>query len=76
MDQTTLAPGALNPVLQASEQRPLVEIVETSATAGEWATPAVKKVSIGACALKFFCKMAWCARPAVGRYQRGHRRDL
>jgi AraC family transcriptional regulator len=48
MDQkSTLATRVLNPVLQASEQRPLVEIVETSATVGEWATPAVKKVSIG-----------------------------
>ncbi|HTF62852.1 MAG TPA: AraC family transcriptional regulator [Edaphobacter sp.] len=56
MDQTTLAPGALNPVLQASEQRPLVEIVETSATAGEWATPAVKKVSIGLARSNFSAK--------------------
>jgi AraC family transcriptional regulator len=48
MDQkSTSAPRALNPVLQTSEERPLVEIVETSATAGEWVTPAVKKVSIG-----------------------------
>jgi AraC family transcriptional regulator len=57
MDQkSTLTPAALNPVLQASEQRPLVEVVETSATAGEWATPAVKKVSIGLARSNFSAK--------------------
>lgn len=30
----------------ASEQSPMVEIVEASATRGDWATPAVKKISI------------------------------
>jgi AraC family transcriptional regulator len=47
MDQkSTLTTGALSPVPQASAQRPLVEVVETSATEGEWAIPAVKKVSL------------------------------
>jgi AraC family transcriptional regulator len=57
MDQkSTLTPAALNPALQASEQRPLVEIVETSAAAGEWATPAVKMVSIALARSNFSAK--------------------
>jgi AraC family transcriptional regulator len=44
--QSTLAPRTLSPELQASAQRPLVEVVEASATKGEWATPALKKVSL------------------------------
>jgi AraC family transcriptional regulator len=44
--QSTPAPGTLSPTLQASAQRPPVEVVETSATKGEWATPALKKVSL------------------------------
>jgi AraC family transcriptional regulator len=55
-EKSTLTPAALNPVLQASEQRPLVEVVEASATAGEWATPAVKKVSIGLARSNFSAK--------------------
>jgi AraC family transcriptional regulator len=47
MDQkSTSIMGTVSPVPQASAQRPLVEVVKTSATEGEWATPAVKKVSI------------------------------
>ena len=40
----------------ASEQPPLAEIVETSATRGEWATPAVKKVSIALARSDFSAK--------------------
>ena len=57
MDQkSTSAAGALNPVRQASEQRPLVEVVETSAPVGEWAIPAVKKVSIALARSNFSAK--------------------
>jgi AraC family transcriptional regulator len=47
MDQkSTSAPGTLIAVTQTSAQRPQVEVIETSSTEGEWATPAVKKVSV------------------------------
>jgi hypothetical protein len=46
MHRPTPAPGTLNAVSQTSAQRPLVEVVETFATEGEWATPAIKKVSL------------------------------
>ena len=57
MDQkSTLAQGPLSPVPQASAQRPLVEVVETSAKEGDWATPAVKKVSLGLALSDFSAK--------------------
>jgi AraC family transcriptional regulator len=44
--KSTSASGTLIAITQTSAQRPQVEVVETSATEGEWATPAVKKVSL------------------------------
>jgi AraC family transcriptional regulator len=49
--KSTLASAALNP-----EERLLVEVVETSATEGEWATPAVKKISIALARSDFSAK--------------------
>src|ERR1700722_12945806 len=51
--QPTVAPRTLSSALKASAQRPLVEVVETSATKGEWVTPAIKKVSLGLALSKF-----------------------
>ena len=55
-EKSTLAPGPLSPVPLASAQRPLVEVVETSAKKGRWATPAVKKVSLGLALSDFSAK--------------------
>jgi AraC family transcriptional regulator len=48
--------GTVSPVPQASAQRPLVEVVKASATEGEWATPAVKKVSVALALSDFSAK--------------------
>ena len=54
--KSTLAPGTSSPVPPASAQRLLIEVVKTSATKGEWATPAVKKVSLGLALSDFSAK--------------------
>jgi len=54
--KSALAPGALGPATQASAQRPWVEVIEASATKGEWLTPAVKKISLGLALTNFSAK--------------------
>jgi AraC family transcriptional regulator len=46
MDQNLATPGLPRLLPQTPESRPLIEVIETSAPQGEWATPAIRKVSL------------------------------